>query len=84
MPDSAIATACCLASSVLGPFMLAGRDRSSKVGIATLMQGSPSAAGSACAMGVLGSDELDMSRTCWDATVTKKMRSWRDVLAQRR
>src|SRR5439155_6584732 len=26
----------------------------------------------ACAMGVLGSYELDMSRTCWDATVTKK------------
>src|SRR5260370_1014506 len=31
-----------------------------------------------------GSYELDMSRTCWDATVTKKMRSWRDVLAEDR
>ena len=46
MHDSAIATTCCLSSSVPGPFMLAERDRSSKVGIAALMQGSPSAAGS--------------------------------------
>jgi hypothetical protein len=29
----------------------------------------------ACAMGVLGSYELDMSRTCRDTTVTKTMRS---------
>jgi hypothetical protein len=48
------------------------------------MPGQPAGGRIACAMGVLGSNELDMSRACWDATVTKKMRSWRDVLAEDR
>ena len=42
------------------------------------------ASSSEVGIATLGSYELDMSRTSWDATVIKKMRSWRDVLAEDR